>query len=209
MKVDNPYFPLTPGTTFTYQTTDGSERVEVSVTDETRDVMGVTCTVVRSREYEDGELVEETWDWYAQHTDSTVWYFGEDTKEYGGGRVSSTAGSWEAGLDGAQPGIIMMGAPEVGRSYRQEYYEGHAEDMGEVLRTDASATVPFGSFDDLVVIRGWTPLEPGDEELNYYARGVGLVLEVERDKRLELVSLSPPPALAGSLPGSQFLAPFR
>lgn len=188
--VDNQYFPLVPGTTFVYETPDGSERVEVRVTDETKTVMGVTCMVVMSWEYEDGELTEETADWYAQDVDGNVWYFGEDSKEYEDGEVVSTAGSWQAGLDGAQPGIIVQGAPAVGESYRQEYYAGVAEDMGEVLSLEESVSVPYGSFDRVLKTREWTPLEPGDEEHDYYAPGVGLILEAEGGDRLELVSLS-------------------
>ncbi|NIN71023.1 MAG: hypothetical protein GTO46_03615 [Gemmatimonadetes bacterium] len=187
--VDNQYFPLVPGTTFVYETPDGGERVEVIVTEETKTIMGVTCMVVMSHEFEDGELVEETADWYAQDMDGNVWYFGEDTKEYEDGEVVSTAGSWEAGVDGAQPGIIMKGAPAVGQSYRQEYYAGRAEDMGEVLALQESVTVPYGSFENLLKTKEWTPLEPGDEEHGYYAPGVGLVLEAEGDDRLELISV--------------------
>jgi hypothetical protein len=188
--VDNPYFPLVPGTRFVYETPDGGERVEVRVTEETKTIMGVACTVVMLREFEDGELVEETADWYAQDADGNVWYFGEDTKEYEDGEVVSTAGSWQAGVDGAQPGIIMPGAPTVGQSYRQEYYAGQAEDMGEVVSLEESVTVPYGSVERALKMREWTPLEPGDEEHAYYAPGVGLVLEIEGDERLELVSVS-------------------
>jgi len=187
--VDNQYFPLVPGTRFVYETSDGGERVEVRVTEETKTIMGVTCTVVMSREFEDGELVEETADWYAQDTDGNVWYFGEDTKEYEDGQVVSTAGSWEAGVDDAQPGIIMPGSAAVGDTYRQEYLAGAAEDMGELVSLEESVTVPYGSFERVVKMREWTPLEPGDEEFAYYAPGVGLVLEVEGDERLELVSV--------------------
>lgn len=185
--VDNEFFPLVPGTSFFYEAAGGGERVEVSVTDKTREVMGVTCTVVCSREYQDAELVEETWDWYAQDADGTVWYFGEETKEYRGGEVVSTAGSWEAGRDGALPGIIIKAQPQVGDTYRQEYYPGHAEDMAEVLKLGDTVVVPCGSFDHVLVTKDWTPLEPGDEEQKYYAPGVGLILEVEGDERLELV----------------------
>lgn len=187
--VDNQYFPLVPGTAFVYETPDGAERVEVRVTEETRSILDVTCTVVMVREFEDGELVEETADWYAQDMDGNVWYFGEDTKEYEDGEVVSTAGSWEAGVDGARPGIIMQGAPAVGASYRQEYYAGVAEDMGEILSLEESVTVPYGSFERVLKTKDWTPLEPGDVEHKYYAPGVGVILEVEGDDRLELVSV--------------------
>lgn len=178
-KVDNPYFPLMPGTTYVYEgeTDEGVERVEDYVTRETRNIMGVTCIVVRDRVTLDGELVEETFDWYAQDKDGNVWYFGEDSKEYEGGEVVSTKGSWEAGVDGAQPGIIMQANPQIGVSYRQEYYKGEAEDMAEVISLTESASVPFGSFDNLLMTKDWTPLEPGIAEHKYYAKGIGLVLE--------------------------------
>jgi hypothetical protein len=188
--VENPFFPLPPGRTFSYEMPDGVERVEMSVMDETREVMGVTCTVVKSREYEEGDLVEETLDWYAQHTDGSVWYFGEDTKAYKGDGSVSTAGSWEAGRDGALPGIIMEGDPKVGDSYREEYWKDHAEDMGEVVQLDGSVSVPYGTFEGVLVTKEWSPLEPGAFEHKYYARGVGLVLEAEGETRVELVQVT-------------------
>ena len=124
-KVDNSYFPLTPGTTFIYQgeSEDGPERVEVNVTNETKVILGVTCIVVRDRVWIDNELVEDTFDWHAQDKDGNVWYFGEDSKEMKDSVVVSTEGSWEAGVDGAKPGIIMKATPKVGDSYRQELYK--------------------------------------------------------------------------------------
>ena len=192
--VDNPFYPLTPGMTFIYEgeTEDGTVRVEDYITRETKQVMGVTCVVVRNREWEDGDLIEETFDWYAQDTEGNVWYFGEDSKEYDDGDVS-TAGSWEAGVDGALPGIIMKANPQVGDSYRQEYYAGEAEDMGEVLSLDESASVTAGDFEDCLVTKDWTPLEPGISEHKYYAPGVGLVLEVMVEggsERIELVEIT-------------------
>ena len=195
-QVDNEFFPLVPGMTFIYEESDNGERVEVHVTDEIREVMGVACVVVQSREYEGDELVEETLDWYAQDIDGNVWYFGEDTKEYKDGMVVTTEGSWESGVDGALPGIIMKGRPVVGESYRQEYYKGHAEDMGEVLMVGDTTRVPCGSFDGVLVTRDWSPLEPGDEEQKYYAPGVGLLLEVEGGDRVELVDM-----IAGAVGG--------
>ena len=195
--IDNPLMPLVPGSRWVYEGTDGEERerIEVVVTDETREVMGITATVVRDTVTIDGELVEDTFDWYAQDTEGNVWYLGEDSKEYEDGEVVSTAGSWEAGVDGALPGIIMEAEPAVGDRYRQEYYPGEAEDMAEVVRTGAGETVPFGSFDDLVVIREWNPLDPGVVEDKYFAPGVGNVLEVVVEGgtgRVELVEFEPP-----------------
>jgi hypothetical protein len=175
-KVDNQYFPLKPGTTFFYQgNKQGSTRDEMAVTHSTKKVMGVECVVVSDKGWEAGKLIEGTYDYYAQDKKGNVWYFGEDTKEYKNGKVVSTKGSWEAGVDGAKPGIIMQAHPKVGQSYRQEYYEGEAEDMAKVQSLNESVTVPYGSFDHVLVTKEWTPLEPGYVEHKYYARGVGQV----------------------------------
>ncbi|AKB32634.1 hypothetical protein MSSIH_1944 [Methanosarcina siciliae HI350] len=192
--IDNPYFPLTPGTTFVYEGESEGEpiRDEVYVTNETRTVMGVKTIVVRDREFEDGELAEETFDWYAQDKDGNVWYFGEDSREYDEGEVVSTEGSWEAGVNGAQPGIIMKGNPQVGDTYRQEYLAGEAEDMAEVVSMNESVSVPYGSFENCLKTREWTPLEPGIEENKYYAAETGLLLEITvrgEAEKLELVEI--------------------
>jgi uncharacterized membrane protein YkoI len=178
--VNHPYFMLTPGTTFVYeaQTEDGLERIEVTVMPETKQILGIVCVVVRDTVWVDGELVEDTFDWYAQDKDGNVWYMGEDTKEYEDGAVVTTAGSWEAGVDGAQPGFIMEAHPQVGDSYRQEYYAGEAEDMAEVLHLSETASISYGTFDEVLVTKEWSPLEPGVAEHKYYAPGVGLILEV-------------------------------
>jgi hypothetical protein len=158
------------------------------VTRETRDVMGVRCVVVRDTATLDGRLIEDTFDWFAQDRTGTVWYFGEATTAYRRDGRTSTAGSWEAGVGGAQPGIVMNAQPRVGDTYRQEYRRGRAEDMGRVVSLRSKARVPAGNFRDLVKTRDFTPLEPGVVEHKYYARGVGLVLEVERGgRRVELV----------------------
>jgi hypothetical protein len=187
--IDNKYFTLEPGTTFIYE--GGAEqRGEMTVTSDIKKVMGVECVIVDHKEWESGKLVERTYDWFAQDKKGTVWYFGEDTKEYENGKVVSTKGSWEAGVDGAKPGIIMPADPKVGESYRQEYYPGEAMDMAEVLSLNESATVPYGSFDDLLLTKDWTPLEPGFVEHNYYAAGVGLVLEIVVKGSSERVELT-------------------
>jgi hypothetical protein len=146
--IDNEYFPLKPGTTFLYE--GGTEHSEMSVTSDTKKVMGVECVVVDHREWEGEKLIERTYDWFAQDNKGTVWYFGEDTKEYENGKVVSTKGSWEAGVDGAKAGIIMPADPKVGHSYHQEYYPGEAMDMARVLSLEASVTVPYGSFDHVL-----------------------------------------------------------
>jgi hypothetical protein len=172
--IDNPWLPFIPGSRWTYQAGRG-ERNEVVVTDQTRTIMGIRATVVRDTETRNGALVEDTFDWYAQDRSGNVWYLGEATTAVRS--EPSSAGSWEAGVDGALPGIIMKADPRVGDAYRQEFYPGHAEDMGEVVRTGASESVPFRSLDGLLVTRDWTPLEPEVVEEKFYARGIGLVLE--------------------------------
>ena len=169
--IDNEYFPLKPGTTFVYE--GGAQHGEMTVTSETKMIMGVECVVVDHKEWEAGKLIERTHDWFAQDNEGTVWYFGEDTKEYDNGKVVSTKGSWEAGVDGAKPGIIMPAEPKVGESYRQEYYPGEAMDMAKVLSLNASVRVPYGSFDRALETREWPPLQPVFSEKKYYVRGVG------------------------------------
>lgn len=169
--IDNEYFPLEPGTIFVYE--GGAEHGEMTVTSDTKKVMGVECVVVDDKAWQDGKLIEQTYDWFAQDKKGNVWYFGEDTKEYENGKVVSTKGSWEAGVDGAKPGIIMPADPKVGESYRQEYYPGEAMDMAKVLSLNESVTVPYGSFDNVLETKEWTPLQPGFSEKKYYVRGVG------------------------------------
>ena len=175
--VTNRYFPLTPGTTYIYEeTVEGTaEHVEVTVTHDTKSILGVPCVVVHDVvTAANGDLVEDTFDWYAQDSAGNVWYFGEDTKKYEGGKVN-TAGSWEAGVDGAQPGIIMEAVPKVGDSYRQEYYAGKAEDTATVTDVNASISVPNGSYRNAVITEETTALEPGQVDQKYNAPGVGFV----------------------------------
>jgi len=180
--IDNPYWPMTAGSTWVYTEIDeeGTElRVEVEVTNEKRDIAGISSTVVRDIVTEDGEVIEDTFDCYAQDADGNIWYLGEDTKEYENGEVVSTDGSWEHGIDGALGGIIMLAAPQVGDTYRQEYYGGEAEDEGEVLSLDESVEVPFGSFEGCLQTEDTTPLEPDVLEHKYYCEGVGPVLTID------------------------------
>jgi hypothetical protein len=174
--IDNPLLPLLPGSQWVYEDGEG-ERTEVTVTDRTRLVMGIEAVVVADQVFEDGELIEDTEDWFAQDTEGNVWYLGEETAEYEDGEIVSTEGAWEAGVDGALPGIVMQADPQPGQAYRQEYYAGEAEDMAEVVRLDGAASVPAGAYTDVVVIKEWTPLEPDVVEEKYYATGIGPVLE--------------------------------
>jgi len=179
--INNQYYSLIPGTTFIYQseTEEGIERNEVVVTDETREVLGVTTIVIWDRVWLNNELIEETYDWYAQDKEGNVWYFGEDSKEYENGKVVSTEGSWEAGVDGAKPGIIMKSHPKVGDSYRQEYYQGEAEDMADVVILGETITVPYGIFENCLKTRDWSQIENNLNEYKYYSPEIGgVVLEV-------------------------------
>lgn len=191
--VDNPLFPLVPGTRYAYQS--GEETIEVTVTNDTKQILGVTTIVVRDVVSVGSEIVEDTYDWYAQDKTGDVWYLGEDTKEYENGQLVSTNGSWEAGVDGAKPGIIMHATqPAIGVSYRQEYYACKAEDWAEVVSLNESATVPYGSFDNCLQTREFTPLETSVNEYKYYAPGIGVVLEVDvkSGARTELIEVTMP-----------------
>lgn len=178
-QIDNPYWPMAPGSAWELVERDGKggvQRVVVTVTPETRTVMGIEARVVHDVVTEDGRLVEDTLDWYAQDAEGNVWYLGEETKEYEDGKVVSTAGSWEAGVDGAQPGIAVPAVPEVGMSYRQEYLAGEAEDAATVLSLDEWVAVPAGSYDDVLMTKDYTPLDPAILEHKFFAPGVGPVL---------------------------------
>jgi hypothetical protein len=187
-RIDHPFWPMSPGNKWVYR--EDGQRVEVTVTERTKQILGIDATVVHDAVSEDGELVEDTFDWYAQDEDGNLWYLGEETKEFENGEVKSTAGSWEAGVDGAEAGILLPGEPEAGQRYRQEYYEGEAEDNGEILSVDEKVEVPFGSFDEVLMTKDTTPLEPDVLEHKFYARDVGpvLVLKLSGDSgREELV----------------------
>jgi hypothetical protein len=172
--VDNPFFPLVPGTVFEYDVVESDETVIVTVKNETKVIMGVSCVVVHDVARSGGAVVEDTFDWYAQDDQGNVWYMGEDTTAFEGG-MTSKEGSWQAGVDGAKPGIVMMGAPTPGEPYYQEFYEDEAEDQGQVIAIDAAVTVPYGSFTGCVQTRDFTELDPDVEENKYYCPGVGQV----------------------------------
>jgi hypothetical protein len=178
--IDNPYWPMAPGDHWVYREVENGERqrVDVTVTDRTKAVAdGVEARVVHDVVSRRGELVEDTFDWYAQAADGTLWYFGEDTTEYENGKPKTTGGSWEAGVDDAEPGVIMPASPQTGMSYREEYYANEAEDAARITGTDASTTVPYGQFQHVVTTENTSPLEPNVVEHKWYARGVGPVRE--------------------------------
>ncbi len=191
--VDNRYLPLSVGARWVYEG-DG-ERVEVVVTAERKEILGIEATVMRDTVTDDsGALVEDTFDWFAQDVDGNVWYLGEDSTSYENGEPVNTEGSWEAGVDGAQPGIVMPADPVERDAYRQEFYAGEAEDLAEVRRFESSLETPTETYADVLVTGEWTPLEPDVVEEKYYAEGVGLVLEIKvagGTGRLDLVSFDP------------------
>jgi hypothetical protein len=198
-EIDNPFWPMSPGSRWVYDEIDEDGnvlKVEVTVTEKTKTIAnGVEARVVRDVVTDDGEPVEITDDWYAQDSEGNVWYLGEDTAEYENGKVVTRAGSFEAGVDGAQPGVIMPADPQDDTTYRQEYYAGEAEDEGEILSLGQQVAVPFGRFTDALMTRDTNPLEPKVNELKFYARNVGPVLTLDVGTvgggREELVSYTP------------------
>jgi hypothetical protein len=178
--IDNPYWPMEPGTRWTYRETDAEGavlKVVVTVTSETKEIAnGITARVVRDTVTEDGNVVEDTFDWYAQDADGNIWYLGEDTAEFENGKISSRGGSFEAGVDGALAGVALPVNPVDGMRYRQEYYDGEAEDQGEVITNGEQVEVKAGHYDDVVMTKDTNPLEPKVLEFKFYARGVGPVL---------------------------------
>lgn len=192
-KIDNKYFALKPGKKFVYKNTAGTERVEVVVSNETKNVMGVATTVVRSTEWRNGELKEVTRDWYAQDKDGNVWYFGEAVDNYVNGKIDNHSGAWEAGIDGAKPGIMMLANPKVGETYRQEYYKRKAEDMGTIVALGKKVTTPAGTFDNCLQSKDWSRLESA-ADYKYYCPAAGFVVLEESTtgsgEIVELVSIS-------------------
>jgi hypothetical protein len=178
--IDNPYYPLTPGKKLRYEgeATDGHETNIVVVSNQTYNILGVACTVVEDTVLVDGEMIEATTDWFAQDTDGTVWYMGEASRSYENGKLASTEGSWEAGKKGALPGVIMYGNPKTGGPYRQEFQAGVAEDRGQIIATNATVTVPYGTFSGCIKTEEWSDIEPGIVEYKFYAKNVGVVRSV-------------------------------
>jgi hypothetical protein len=202
-RIDNPWLPLEPGRSWVYRSIsgDGVQRITVTVLEETKDIDGVAATVVHDVVTGPrGKVIEDTYDWYAQDRKGNVWYLGEATTEYDG-KESSTAGSWQAGVDGARAGIAMLAKPRVGDGYKQEYLEGEAEDQAQVLELDAQVFGPAGSWEDgVLVTKDTTPLEPDLVEHKYYVRGIGVVREetvAGGDEEVELTRFTLP---AGETP---------
>lgn len=192
--IDNPFMPLVPGVTFVYNNTNG-EVVTVGVTDDTQEVLGVTTVVVHDTVTVGGDVIEDTFDYYAEDALGNVWYFGEDTAAYANGVVIGVAGAWRAGVGGAKPGIVMEGSPTVGDIYRQEFLLGAAEDHARVAATNANATAPWGgTYTGCVETAESSGLEPDANESKFFASGVGLVLVIDNvtGEREELVNVTGP-----------------
>ena len=191
--VDNKYFSLIPGRTLVYESgEDGGEREVVEVLTEKKTVFGTEAVVVRDRVYEEGELVEDTFDWFAQDKEGNVWYLGEDSQDIEDGVVVGNTGSWEAGVDGALPGIVMPADPKVGEEYKQEHYLGEAEDVAMVVSLKETVDGITGTYKDCIKTLGWDPLSEFTKEYKYYCAEVGgVVLEeaLESDEKVELVEI--------------------
>ena len=178
--VDNPWFPLVKGYTWVSRgVRDGKPTVDIfRATGQTKVIEGVTCTVVRDVTTVHGKPTEKTLDWYAQDKQGNVWYFGEDTAEFdAAGKVTTTAGSWQSGVNGAAPGIFMPADPTVGAGGYQEYYKGQALDQYKVVSLNGSVNVPYGSFKRALLTKETTALEPGIVDHKYYVKGIGQVAE--------------------------------
>jgi hypothetical protein len=178
--ITNPWFPLKTGAVWVSRgIKDGKATIDTyRVTGQTKVILGVTCSVIRDALTQKGKVVEGTWDWYAQDKQGNVWYFGEDTKDYNAsGQVTSTAGTWQAGVNGARPGVFMPANPQVGMGGYQEYYPGQALDKYKIIKLATSVTVPYGSFKSALETQETTALEPGVLDHKYYVKGIGQVAE--------------------------------
>jgi len=190
-EITHTLFPTPVGAKWVYEKKSGDqvERIEVSVEAGTKDVWGAKARVIRDTVSLNGVMIEDTHDWYAQDDDGHVWYLGEDTAEYANGELVCHCGAWEAGKQGALPGVIMLAEPKVGYTYRQEYFAGEAEDIATVVSLDETVTVPAGTFHGCLKTKDGSALESGSA-YKYYCPGVGLTLEEEDGERVELVQRS-------------------
>jgi len=195
--VTNPYFKLMPGRHFVYEKTSGTEteRVEVVATSDTKVIMGVTCMVVTDTATVNGQVMEDTLDWYAQDKTGNVWYFGELSMQYQDGELNNLEGSWQAGVDDAKPGIVMKAQPAVDDIYRQEFSLGVAEDMSGVIGLNETATVPYGTFNDCVKTKDYSPIDPETLEHKFFSATLGqvvLTIDTTTGDREELIQVTGP-----------------
>jgi hypothetical protein len=196
--ITNRYFTLPVGKKMTFEATTetgAAERIEIEILPEIKTIAGVKTVVYLDKVYDDGQLVEETRDYLAQHKNGDVWYFGEDVNNFENGQLKDHAGSFLHGRDGAKAGIWMKAEQKAGDSYRQEYYVGKAEDMRDTVATGLMVTTRLGTYTDCVKVYDWTPLEKTSREYKYYCPQVGsLVLneDLETGKRSELTRIVNP-----------------
>jgi hypothetical protein len=179
-EITNPWYPLKPGSKWVYEGVKGGQPTVgvFEVTGETKVILGIVATVANDQLTSGGQLLETTQDWFAQDKDGNVWYLGEATRALdASGQLADTEGSWEAGVDGALPGILMPADPVVGMSFKQESYPGHAEDSYAILSLNAPVTVPFGTYTESLLTEERTPLEPDVVCQKSYVKGLGLVFE--------------------------------
>jgi hypothetical protein len=190
-EITHELMPTPVGATWTYEsvTPDGTERIEIVVEAETKDIAaGAVAREVRDTAFFEDVMIEDTRDWFGQDADGNVWYLGEDTAEYEAGVVTSTEGSWEWGVNDALPGVVMLAAPHVGDSYRQEYLVAEAQDYATIVSLDETVTVPAGTFEHCLKTHDQSALDPTLDELKYYCPGVGQVLTEEGEVREELIA---------------------
>jgi hypothetical protein len=189
--VTNPFFPLKPGTVLVYKgIKDGASQTDrVTVTHRTKIIQGVRTTVVRDVAIHGDRVLEATTDWFAQDRDGNVWYFGEATKSFEPDGTVSTEGSWLAGRNGAEPGIVMEADPRVADGYRQELYPHHADDRAWILTRGGTVRVPYRVIHHALVTMEWTPLEPNVVDRKIYGRGIGIVREASMSGPVETAEL--------------------
>ena len=187
LEISNKYFPLKSGITMIYEGKSGDEptRDVFVVTNDTKDIMGITTRVVRDDAYVNGEHEETTNDWFAQDDQGNVWYVGEYTTDLS--NKGSHEGSWEAGMKGAKAGIVMEANPNVDDTYNQEFLKGVAEDKGTILSLDEKVTVPYGIFSNVLKTKDFSALEPDIVENKYYAQNIGQIkaLSVKGESEVE------------------------
>jgi hypothetical protein len=192
--VDNRYFPLPVGRVLVYTgVKDGVSQTDtVTVTDDKKVILGIQATVVSDVATHDGALLEKTFDYYAQDDQGNVWYLGEDTTAFLTNGKTDTSGSFLAGVDGAEPGIIMEAAPKIPDAYRQECAAGQAEDTAWVVRTSGAVSVPYGTVRHVLTTLEATRIEPGSYDEKIYGPGIGIVSErsLTGDEVAQLVSVT-------------------
>jgi len=191
----NTYFPIIQGTTLHYQGFEEEEdsiMVSVHFTTQTKEIMGVTCVTIVSNIWENGELSQESEGWYAQDLEGNVWCFGTNIQEIEDGGEEYSDESWEAGINGALPGIMMFNNPFIGVWYRLNYWEDEVEDIAQILSISDSLTVPFGSFNNCLQTAEWNLLEQEEVVHKYYAPVIGLIKTemVDEEECLELVDIT-------------------